>query len=97
MRAAVARAIAHASVRPCQPVMAFVQPLLTMRVCVWPAVCSRTDLETVTGAAWNVLRVKVAAADVGQDDVERSLSTARSRMEVSFFHATASVYATKEV
>ena len=62
---------------------AFAQPLLTTRARARPAVCSRTALETVTGAAWNALRVKVAAVDVGRDDVERRM--ARSRIEASFF------------
>ena len=62
---------------------AFAQPLLTTRARARPAVWSRTALETVTGAAWNALRVKLAAADVGRDEVERR--TARSRMDASFF------------
>jgi hypothetical protein len=63
-RVSVAWAIAHASARPFQPVTAFVQLLLTMRAHARPAICSRTDLEMVTDAAWNALWVKVAAGDV---------------------------------
>src|SRR5258708_36544316 len=49
-RASVARPIAHASARPCRPVTAFAQPLLTTRALGRPAVCSRTALGTVAGA-----------------------------------------------
>ena len=82
-RASVTRAIVHVSARPCRPVTTFVQPLLTTRVHANPAVCLRTDLEMVTSAAWDALRVKVAAADFGRDDVERRI--ARTRIEASFF------------
>ena len=82
-RASVARAIAQASARPCRPVTAFAQPLLTTRPRARPAVCLRTSLETTTGAAWKAFRVKLAAAAVGREDVERR--TARSRTDVSFF------------
>ena len=82
-RASVARAMAHASARPWRPVTAFAQPLLTTRARARPNVCLRTSLQTVTGAAWNALRVKDAAADVGRDEVERR--TARSRSDGSFF------------
>ena len=81
--ASVARAIAQASASPCRPVTAFAQPLLTMSARARPAVCLRTSLETRTGAAWKAFRVKVAAEDVGRDEVERR--TARSRTDASFF------------
>jgi len=82
-RASVARAMAHASARPWRPVTALAQPLLTTRARARPRVWLRTSLETVTGAAWNALRVKLAAADVWREEDERR--TARSRAEASFF------------
>lgn len=91
-RASVARAIAHASERPCRPVTAFAQPLLTTRARARPAVWSRTALETVTGAAWNALRVKLAAAEVGRDEVEED-----GEVEHGCVLFYAAVYATEEV
>ena len=83
-RASVARAMTHASARP----LAAGDGVRTAAIDdepegARPRVCLRTSLQAVTGAAWNALRVKDAAADVGRDEVERM--TARSRSEGSFF------------
>ena len=84
-RASVARAMAPASVRPWQPMTTLAQPLLTMRARARPRVCLRTSLETIMGAAWNTLHVKLAAADVWRQEEEDERRTVRSRAEASFF------------
>ena len=69
------RDMERASSRPPLPVTALAQPELMMMLLIpLPPVSSRTDRETCTGAAWNLLVVKTAAALAGGSEAIRAMS-----------------------
>lgn len=74
-REVVVAAICWASSRPPVPVTALAQPELTMMPrSLEPPRFSRTERETWTGAAWNLLVVKTAAPLHGRSEVIKAMS-----------------------